>query len=113
MINGFGGGAYYKMHRNPDIAIGDFSPSGLSYTPDEKINLGVKALIYFHVGSETICDGEAGFEIAFNSKGGINRLAIFGKANVMAKIPGLKNVTGLMEKVASRCYFKEKFFRYY
>lgn len=109
MINGFGGGAYYKMHRNPDIAIGDFSPSGLSYTPDEKVGLGVKALIYFHIGSETVCDGEAGFEIAFNSKGGINRLAIFGKANVMASIPGLKNVTDLMGKVSSNAAAKKSF----
>ncbi|MBF4516520.1 hypothetical protein IRZ71_09200 [Flavobacterium sp. ANB] len=109
MINGFGGGAYYKMHRNSDIAIGDFSPSGLSYTPDEKINLGIKALIYFHIGSETICDGEAGFEIAFNSKGGVNRLAIFGKANVMAKIPGMKNISGLMEKVSSNVTSKKSF----
>jgi hypothetical protein len=109
MITGFGGGAYYKMHRNQDIAIGEFSPSGLSYTPDEKISLGIKALIYFHVGAETICDGEAGFEMAFNSKGGINRLAIFGKANVMAKIPGLKNVTDLMGKVASNVTAKKSF----
>lgn len=109
MINGFGGGAYYKMHRNSDIAIGDFSPSGLSYTPDEKINLGVKALIYFHIGSETICDGEAGFEIAFNSKGGVNRLAIFGKAKVLSKVPGLKNVSDLMGKVASNVTSKKSF----
>lgn len=109
MITGFGGGAYYKMHRNPDIAIGDFSPSGLSYTPDEKINLGIKALIYFNIGSESVCDGEAGFEIAFNSKGGVNRLAIFGKANVMATIPGLKDVTGLMSKVAADVTSKKSF----
>ncbi|KIQ22722.1 hypothetical protein RT99_06385 [Flavobacterium sp. MEB061] len=109
MITGFGGGAYYKMHRNSDVAIGDFSPSGLSYTPDEKISLGIKALIYFHVGSETICDGEAGFEMAFNSKGGVNRLAIFGKANVMAKIPGLKNITDLMTKVSSNVTSKKSF----
>jgi len=109
MINGFGGGAYYKMHRNPDVAIGDFSPSGLSYTPDEKISLGIKALIYFHIGSETVCDGEAGFEMAFNSKGGVNRLAIFGKANVMAKIPGLKNITDLMTKVSSNVTSKKSF----
>nr|WP_315238677.1 hypothetical protein [uncultured Flavobacterium sp.] len=109
MINGFGGGAYYKMHRNPDIAIGDFSPSGLSYTPDEKISLGIKALIYFHIATESVCDGEAGFEIAFNSRGGINRLAIFGKANVLASIPGLKNVTDLMGKVASNVTAKTSF----
>lgn len=109
MITGFGGGAYYKMRRNSDIAIGDFSPSGLSYTPDENINLGVKALIYFNIGSEAICDGEAGFEIAFNSKGGVNRLAIFGKANVIGKIPGLKNVSDLMGKVASNVTSKKSF----
>jgi len=109
MINGFGGGAYYKMRRNENLSIADFSLSGLSYTPDEKISLGLKALIYFHVGSETICDGEAGFEMAFNSKGGINRLAIFGKANVMAKIPGMKSIGGLMEKVASNVTSKKSF----
>lgn len=109
MINGFGGGAYYKMHRNKNIDIGEFSPSGLSYTPDDKISLGLKALIYFHVGSESICDGEAGFEIAFNAKGGVNRLAIFGKANVMAKIPGLKSVGGLMEKVVSNVTSQKSF----
>ena len=109
MINGFGGGAYYKMRRNQDLSIADFSLSGLSYTPDEKISLGLKALIYFSVGSETICDGEAGFEMAFNAKGGVNRLAIFGKANVMAKIPGMKNISGLMEKVASNVTSKKSF----
>jgi hypothetical protein len=101
MINGFGGGAYYKMKRNPNLAIGEFSPSGLSYAPDETRGLGVKALIYFHIGKEEICDGEAGFEVAFNSNGGINTLAIFGKAGIMAKIPGLKSVGGLMNKVVS------------
>lgn len=107
MINGFGGGAYYKMRRNQDIAIADFSPSGLSYTPDEKINLGIKALVYFFSGSEKICTGEAGFEVAFNSRGGINRLAIFGKAKVMAEIKGLKEISTLVEKVKSNLTAKK------
>lgn len=101
MINGFGGGAYYKMRRNSEINIGEFSPSGLTYTPDEKQGLGLKALIYFHIGKEEICDGEAGFEIAFNSNGGINTLALFGKANIVSKLPGTKSMTGLMNKVSS------------
>ena len=109
MISGFGGGAYYKMRRNENIAIADFSPSGLSYTPDEKINLGIKALIYFYMGADQICDGEAGFEMAFNSKGGVNRLAIFGKAEVLAEIPGIKSISGLMEKVASNITSKKSF----
>lgn len=107
MINGFAGGAYYKMRRNEDIAISEFSPSGLSYRPDEKINLGVKALIYFFVGSEKVCNGEAGFEIAFNSKGGVNRLAIFGKAKVMAEIEGLGDMASLVQKVKSNLTAKK------
>lgn len=109
MINGFGGGAYYKMRRNQDLSIADFSLSGLSYTPDEKISLGLKALIYFSVGSDKICDGEAGFEMAFNAKGGVNRLAIFGKASVLAEIPGMKKISGLMEKVATNVTSKKSF----
>ncbi|WP_231891027.1 hypothetical protein [Flavobacterium succinicans] len=109
MISGFGGGAYYKMSRNPNLSIGDFSPSGLSYTPNEKVSLGVKALIYISIGSESVCDGEAGFEIAFNSKGGVNRLAIFGKANVLSTLPGVKNIGGLMGKVASDITAKKSF----
>jgi hypothetical protein len=110
MINGFAGGAYYKMRRNENVAVGTFSDSGLNYSPDEKISLGVKALIFFHIGTESICDGEAGFEIAFNSKGGINRLAIFGKANVVSPIPpALKNMAKLMEKVSTNVTAKKSF----
>ncbi len=101
MINGFGGGAFYKMRRKEGISPTEFSPSGLSYIPDETRGLGLKALIYFHIGKEEVFDGEAGFEIAFNTSGGINTLAIFGKGGIMAKIPGLKNVGNLMNKVAS------------
>ena len=101
MINGFGGGAYYKMRRKEGISPTEFSPSGLSYLPDETRGLGLKALIYFHIGKEEVFDGEAAFEIAFNSNGGINTLAIFGKGGIMAKIPGLKKVGDLMNKVAA------------
>ncbi|MBF7093167.1 hypothetical protein IUY40_16670 [Flavobacterium sp. ALJ2] len=109
MITGFGGGAYYKMRRNQDVAIGDFSPAGLSYTPDEKVGLGLKALVYFYAGSDKVCNGEAGFEITFNSKGGVNRLAIFGKAKVLATIPGMEKISNLMQKVASDVTSKKSF----
>lgn len=109
MINGFGGGAYYKMRRKEGISPTEFSPSGLSYIPDETRGLGLKALIYFHIGKEEVCDGEAGLEIAFNSNGGINTLAIFGKANIMAKIPGLKKVGDLMNKVAANAGAMQSF----
>ena len=101
MIDGFGGGAYYKMKRAPGVSISDFSPSGLSYIPDETRGLGLKALVFFHVGSKEVCDGEAGMEIAFNTDGGIKTLAIFGKGKIMAKLPGLKSVGEFMNEVAT------------
>ncbi|MFK7108755.1 hypothetical protein [Flavobacterium oreochromis] len=109
MVNGFGGGAYYKMRKKEGISPAEFSPSGLSYIPDETRGLGLKALIYFHIGKEEVFDGEAGLEIAFNSNGGINTLAVFGKGNIMAKIPGLKSVGNLMNKVASNATAMKSF----
>lgn len=109
MISGFGGGAYYKMKRNPNLDRTVFSPSGLSYTPDENVGLGLKAMINFIVGSDKACNGEAGFELEFNSSGGINNLAIFGKAAIQAKIPGAENIGNLMNKVASDITSKTSF----
>lgn len=101
MINGFGGGAYYKMKRKAGISRSEFSPSGLSYVPDESMGLGLKAMIGFVVGSDKACTGEAGMEILFNSRGGINTIAIFGKAAIAAKIPGLDNIQNSITKMAS------------
>ncbi|PAM94954.1 hypothetical protein B4N84_10660 [Flavobacterium sp. IR1] len=107
MINGFGGGAYYKMRRNDNIAIGTFSPSGLSYTPDENVKLGLKALVYFFIGSDVTCRGEAGFEMAFNESGGINTIALFGKANLLPKIHSVQEIAKLVSKVAADTSGKE------
>ena len=101
MIDGFGGGAYYKMKRAPGVNISQFSPSGLSYIPDVNMGLSLKAMVFFHVGSEEVCNGEAGMEIAFNSSGGINTIAVYGKGQVMAKLPGLKSVGTMMNDMAT------------
>jgi len=44
-ISGFAGGAFYKMTRRPNAGP-DFSPSGLSYLPNENTGLGMKAMIF-------------------------------------------------------------------
>ncbi len=108
MINGFGGGASYKMRLKDGISPNE-TQSGLTYVPDESYGLGLKALIYFSIGKEEVCDGEAGMEISFNTNGGVNRLAIFGKAGIMAKLPGLKDVRGLMGKVAANANAMKNF----
>lgn len=109
MINGFGGGAYYKMKRNPNISPTDFSPSGLSYTPNENMGLGLKAMVGFVVGSDKACNGEAGLEVLFNANGGINTIAIFGKAAIAAKIPGMENIQNTITKMASDVTSKTSF----
>ncbi len=101
MVNGFGGGACYKMKKASGVNISEFSPSGLSYVPDETMGLSLKAMVFFSVGSEEVCSGEAGMEIAFLATGGVGTIAIYGKGEVMAKLPGLKSVGTMMNDMAT------------
>ncbi|TSE05631.1 hypothetical protein [Aquimarina algiphila] len=81
-ISGFAGGAFYKMTRRPNAGP-DFSPSGLSYVPSENSSLGVKAMVFAAIGDESAIAVGAGFEIEFNNNGGVNRLGLFGEAQLM------------------------------
>ena len=100
-INGFGGGAYYKMKRSAFADPTEFSPSGLTYEPYEDAGLGLKALVSFVIGEEKAFKGEAAFEFQFNKRGGLDFAAIYGKGEILASIPGLKNIQDLVEKVNS------------
>ncbi len=97
-ITGFAGGAYYRMMRRPGN-ITDFSPSGLSYVPNKTTSLGVKAMVFGSVGSETAVAIGAGFEIEFNNKGGVNRLGFFGEASIMKAFDIPNPVAKLSEKL--------------
>jgi hypothetical protein len=98
-ITGFAGGAFYKMTRRKEINITDFSPSGLSYIPNKSTSLGVKAMVFGAIGSETAVAVGAGFEIEFNTKGGVNRLGFFGEASVMKAFDIPNPVGKLTEKL--------------
>ena len=65
------------------------------------MGLGLKAMVGFVVGSDKACNGEAGLEVLFNANGGINTIAIFGKAAIAAKIPGMENIQNTITKMAS------------
>ncbi|WP_108808738.1 hypothetical protein [Aquimarina spinulae] len=97
-INGFAGGAFYKMSRKPTTGS-SFSPSGLSYIPDENINLGVKAMALGAIGDESAMAISAGFEIEFNGSAGVNRLGFFGEAQVMKAFDFSNPVNKLKEKL--------------
>lgn len=98
-ITGFAGGAFYKMTKRPGGNITEFSPSGLSYIPNKSTSLGVKAMVFGSIGSETAVSVGAGFEIEFNTKGGVNRLGFFGEASVMKAFDIPNPVGKLTEKL--------------
>jgi len=99
-FKGFGGGAYYHMKK--DGFSNRFAASGSNYVPDIDSGLGVKAMIKF-AGTATADAfwGGCGFEIAFNSKGGINRISIYGEGHVMQtfEIPGASELTEALKAV--------------
>ncbi|WP_074410434.1 hypothetical protein [Aquimarina megaterium] len=118
-ITGFAGGAFYKMSRKPEGSISEFSPSGLTYIPDNKTLLGVKAMVFGAMPDEKAMSVSAGFEIDFNENYGVNRLGFFGEVQAMkafdfpnpmgkitGKLQGLANSESLGSKVVKT--FSEK-----
>ncbi|HIP49465.1 MAG TPA: hypothetical protein EYG92_10945, partial [Lutibacter sp.] len=93
LINGFGGGAYYHMTTNTNatmpiydgepVKMGPISPSGKSYVPDANAGLGFRALIGFALGNKKAFNGKVGFEMAFNTSMGLDRVLFFGEAHIV------------------------------
>ena len=80
-LTGFAGGAFYRMTRKPDAGP-DFSPSGLAYVPSEDSSLGVKAALIGAIARPEAVSVSAGFEIEFNNSGGVNKIGLFGEAQI-------------------------------
>ncbi|WBU89250.1 hypothetical protein [Cellulophaga omnivescoria] len=97
-LSGFAGGAFYKMTRQPNAGP-DFSPSGLSYIPNDDTGLGVKAMIFGGIPDESAISIGAGFEIEFNNNGGVNRLGFFGEAQMMKAFDIPNPVAKLTDKL--------------
>ena len=90
-INGFGGGAYYRMKKsnyNPTL-----TPTGLEYEPDSSAGLGLRASVLFNVASKKLDQGQATFEMAFNKGGGVRYMGFYGYARFqvhldVSQLPG-------------------------
>jgi hypothetical protein len=83
VLNGFGGGCYYKMRQQGFNEGGGSnigrSSSGIVYVPDPNTFLGLKASVNIATdGSEQAFNGDATFEIAFNTRGGVNFIGFNG-----------------------------------
>ena len=95
-LNGFVGGAYYRM-----------AARGNTFVPDNKSSLGVKAGVSYGVGANVVT-GQALFEMNFLSSGGIKNMKFYGTANMMAGFDPSKQMEALdnmrkqtMEKINS------------
>lgn len=81
-VNGFGGGAYFRMSKKP----GSYSamvPSGQSYVPNRNNALGFRALVGFALTNEKAFNGKVGFEMDFNNHYGLNRVMFFGEGHIV------------------------------
>lgn len=87
-LYGFGGGVYYHMRQagyDPSASSGrGVTRSGVKYAPDPSTGLGLKATVVVGTaGSPDAFNGEATFEIAFNTQGGLKYVGFLGKASFM------------------------------
>jgi len=82
IVNGFGGGAYYRMSKKPG-AYSSLVPSGQSYVPNANNALGFRALIGFALANEKAFNGKVGFEMDFNNNYGLNRVMFFGEGHIV------------------------------
>lgn len=99
-MNGFGGGAFYHMNHVHDSSVEfDFKAtaktisnsnpgqflSGDRYVPDKNVGIGLNASVLLAVGSESVLNVKAGFEISFLATGGLNKVSFSGDALLLTQ----------------------------
>jgi hypothetical protein len=97
-INGFGGGAYFKMKMDNSgngSALGK-TASGIVYVPAENAGLGLKATVSISSNpKEEAFNVDATFEISFYERGGVRYMAFMGNAFIATG--ALDNVLGNLQ----------------
>ena len=86
-LTGFGGGITYKMKPDLSKSGASLSSTSITYVPDAKSSLGVKASVMFAVVDRKTVNGEATFELAFNDKGGLSYAGFYGYAKFLGALP--------------------------
>ncbi|MCG8578838.1 MAG: hypothetical protein MI866_02915 [Bacteroidales bacterium] len=85
VMNGFGGGMYYRMKQNaegdPGGEMGE-TISGLTYSPDKDSHLALRAAVQGGIVYPKIISCKVGFLIQFNRHGGIDLIGFDGEAVV-------------------------------
>lgn len=99
-VKGLGGGVYYHMNR-PDSLYGlpacsgspgipsqiGASLSGIVYTPSDTAGLGFKFTVAVALSAtERAFNGNATYEVLFNSSGGLEKMWLYGNARFMSDL---------------------------
>ncbi len=89
---GFSGGASKSMKRE-----GSALSSNAKYVPDKSLGLGLRAGLLVGFISKELITAKLMLEIQFNKHKGLNFIALYGQADIMA---GLSEVEGLADKAS-------------
>ncbi|MEO0555182.1 MAG: hypothetical protein AAF149_18380 [Bacteroidota bacterium] len=111
-INGFGGGAYYHMKMDNEGIGSDYgrTASGTVYVPDGNAGLGLKATIAFAtVGSESVINGDATYEMAFYTGGGLRSITFTGNMFIVTPPIGGEMLARMEEKTQKMVEVVEKY----
>jgi hypothetical protein len=81
-LNGFGGGLTYRMAPSGLTDGSGLSATSMTYLPDDSRSLGIKASVAFCVGSKSMANGEATFDLSFNKNGGLSYAGFYGFAKI-------------------------------
>jgi hypothetical protein len=68
------------------------SLSGVSYVPDDEVNIGIKAMIAFGSINREVFNGDVTLEVIFNTDGGMNYIGLMGNANFVTPPPTIADL---------------------
>lgn len=85
-IKGFTGGAFYRMVPDKRFIHPDFKDKVMTFTPDEKAGLRLRANVYGAIKDEKIANMMAGFSISTNPNGGLANIGFAGEAYIMTNL---------------------------
>ncbi|MBR5644080.1 MAG: hypothetical protein IKW77_07830 [Salinivirgaceae bacterium] len=99
-MNGFGGGAFYHMNHVHDSSVefdsktvksliptsepGQFASADI-YKPDKNVGIGLNASVLLAIGSESVLNVKAGFEISFTTEKTLNQVLFTGEALLLTE----------------------------
>ena len=89
-IQGFSGGATFRMDPVPPDAVHPVTLSGVSYVPNESSFLRLRAGIFLSLATKTVISGWGGMEVVFNKSWGVDEFSISGNIQIFS--------TGIDEK---------------